>query len=1013
MRRRLLAIPMRWQLMVLVIVTMAPLLVGLSLLYLDISSSSYQNVINNTKSISQAFTTSQETLLDNTYTLLSTLADVAAQKDINQLHKILTQVHRRSPEYLNLFYVSADGVVRSSVLPAHQTYLGDRSYVKDAISNRSFTVGSYQVGRITKQPTINCGYPVLDYSGKVIGVVAASIGLSNLSEMFQRSNLPEGSHMVMSDRNGAVLASTDADTQVGLQETEYVRMILANRRSLADMVEEKSDHGVVYHHITPLFIRQSTVPYSYLRISIPRSSIMQTAHHRLQWLSGWLIPFLILPLVLSYIVGHRYISKRLDAVVQTARKLQSGDLSARSALEDDLGEIGMLSSVFNEMADSVQKWYQQHQLVEKQLRDSESRYRNLVEQLPAVTYVMAFSSHSAEVLFLNSHIVDITGYKASDFITNPTLLSSLVYSQDQPAYRASMNVVARREPVELTYRIITRYGDTRWVYEKSQLIESAQDDSIVIQGLLLDITDTQTMAAELHQSEARFKLLVQSMGEMVITLDSNYRVNGIYGSSADVPIGIAPAIGQNITDFLPDSIAELHIRYMRLSEQGLPQSFEWTINQHGFEWFLLSSVSSVIHEYNGHQGYVVVVKDVTEMRMAEAERRQLDMKMQQSQRLESLGLMAGGIAHDFNNLLTGVMGHTSLAMSCVPQDHPVYQELVHISTATQYASDLVKQMLAYSGHDSFQKRILDLNNAVRDMTQLLTVSIPKNVKINTELQSGVLAIESDPVQLQQVLMNIVINAGEAIGTAAGQITIRTGNRLIGEDELSNGYMNDGLSAGMYTVVQIIDTGCGMDAETLIRFYDPFFTTKFPGRGLGLAAVLGIMRSHSGGIHVVSRPGEGTTFTLIFPSVSEDVPVEVTAADGEDWQPEHQLHALIVDDEEGVRLVATAMLNRLGLTVETACDGQEGVNLVTASPSKYDLIVLDLTMPNMGGEEALEHIRQLCPDIPVVISSGYTEIEMELHSDERRFDAFLQKPYRLEQVKQVISQVMRARQTRHS
>ncbi|MHB1461254.1 MAG: PAS domain S-box protein [Armatimonadota bacterium] len=1009
MRRRLLAIPIRWQLMVLVIATMAPLLVGLTLLYLDSTTSSYQNVIHNTTGTSQAFTLEQETLLNNTYTLLSTLADVAGQKDTKQLHKILAQVNRRSPEYLNLFYVSADGIVQVSVLPDHHTYLGDRSYVKGAISNRSFTVGSYQVGRITKQPTINCGYPVLDSSGKVIGVVAASIGLSNLSEMFRRSSLPAGSHLVMSDRNGAVLASTDTDTQVGLQETEYIRMILSNRRNLKDMVEEKSDQGVIYHHITPLFIRQSTVPYSYLRISIPRSSIMQTAHQRSQWLSGWLIPFVILPLVLSYIVGHRYISRRLNEVVQAARKLQAGDLSARSALEDDLGEIGMLSSVFNEMAGSVQKWYQQHQWAEKQLRDSETRYRNLVEQLPAVTYVMAFSDSKTEILFLNSHIEDICGYLSTEFIIDPKLWPSLVHRDDQAAYHASMNAAARREAVEFTYRIITKSGETRWIYEKSQRIESPQDDYVVIQGLLLDITDTQTMAAELHQSEARFKLLVQSMGEMVITLDQDYRVSGLYGSSADVPIGIVPDIGQKLTDFLPCLVAELHLRYLQLSDQGLPQSFEWSINQHDFDWYLLSSVSSVIHESNGHQGYVIVVKDITEIRMAEQERRQIDNKMQQAQRLESLGLLAGGIAHDFNNLLTSVMGHTSLAMASMPDDHPAYLELGHVSTATQYASDLVKQMLAYSGHSSFQKKILNLNDAVRDMTQLLTVSIPKNVTICTELDPNTQAIEADPVQLQQVLMNLVINAGESIGTDAGQTTVRTLNRHIGIDELSHGYMNDGLAAGTYTVVQVTDTGCGMDCDTLTRIYDPFFTTKFTGRGLGMAAVLGIMRSHNGGINAVSCPGTGSTFTLIFPSLPLQVPV-IEKKPSYDWRSELGLCALVVDDEEGVRLVATAMLKRLGLTVETAGDGKEGVELVTANPQKYSLIIMDLTMPRMGGEEALDYIRQLRPDIPVIISSGFTEIEMELHSDERRFDAFLQKPYRLEQVKQVVSQVLLSSKT---
>lgn len=1004
MRRRLLAISIRWQLVVLVLVTMLPLLVGLLTVYLDATSNHYQTVINNTKSVSQTFELEQQTLLDNAYTLLSTLADVAAHEDQAKLKAILQKVQSRSPEYLNLFYVGQDGYMSVSVLPSNRTFLGDRQYVKDATSYRKFSVGSFQMGRVTGKPSINCGYPVIDSSGRVIGVMGVSIKLTKLADMERRLNLPAGAELVMSDRGGAVLASTVRNAKPGSPEPPFIKQLLSKSHMQSKVITEKTNKGPVYHYMTALRTRQNSRPYGYFRVTIAKAMMLETAHRRSIMLLVMLIPFMLLPLILSYVIGRRYISKRLDSVVEAAQQLQTGDLTARSALTDGLGEIGLLSNVFNDMASAIQKGYQQHQWAEKQMRESEARYRGLVEQLPAATYVLALSGREIEVMFLNAHITEISGYQASEHISNPYLWSNLVHPDDQEAYGRYMHEVGHGQTMEQTYRILDKSKSVRWIFEKSQRIDSPESEYDVIQGLILDITEMHMMAEELRTSDERFKLLVQSMRELVITLDIERRVSGVYGSSADVPIGIVPRVGQRLADLLPEPTAGLHQHYLILAEQGLPQSFEWSINQHDCEWYLLTSLSAVMHEEKGFQGFVIVVKDITEIKMAEIERRQLDNKIQQAQRLESLGLMAGGIAHDFNNLLTGVMGHTSLAMENVPQSSLLYRELVHIETATQYASELVKQMLAYSGHSTIQKSVLKLSSTIEDMTQLLMVSIPKDITITMNLDPDVLEIEADLVQIQQVLMNLIINAGEAMGDSTGHITIETFSRRFEEDELAQGYMNDELHAGDYTVLQITDTGCGMDTNTAEKLFDPFFTTKFTGRGLGMAAVLGILLSHSGGIKVNSSLGEGSCFTLIFPAMQRQAAVR-TKTDTQNWIPIQGLCALVVDDEEGVRVVASAILQRFGLTVEHAVDGLQGVEMVTANPDKYDLILMDLTMPRMGGEEALAKIKQVRPNLPVIISSGFTQTDIQLPLSHNRFDAFLQKPYRMEQVKQVVAQVL--------
>ena len=386
------------------------------------------------------------------------------------------------------------------------------------------------------------------------------------------------------------------------------------------------------------------------------------------------------------------------------------------------------------------------------------------------------------------------------------------------------------------------------------------------------------------------------------------------------------------------------------------------------------------------------------------ERHRIETKLVESAKLESLGVLAGGIAHDFNNLLTGILGNASLARLELPPASLGQPMINQIELAARRAADLCKQMLAYSGQGRFVIQRLDLNKLIEDTTHLLQISISKNCVLRFHLAPALPAISADATQLRQVIMNLVINASEAIGSRSGVLALGTGVARVDEEYLQ-GFRPDASPApGDYVFVEVSDNGCGMDAATLGKIFDPFFTTKFTGRGLGLAAVLGIVRGHKGGLKVYSEPGKGTTFKLFFPVATgkaQDSATPFPAATGYRGAGT----ALIADDEETVRTVAARMLERLGFNVVLAADGREAVQKFRAEPGRFTFVLLDLTMPHLDGEETFRQLRQIRPDVRVILTSGFNRQEAVTRFTGKGLAGFIQKPFELTNLTQVVRAVM--------
>jgi signal transduction histidine kinase len=397
-------------------------------------------------------------------------------------------------------------------------------------------------------------------------------------------------------------------------------------------------------------------------------------------------------------------------------------------------------------------------------------------------------------------------------------------------------------------------------------------------------------------------------------------------------------------------------------------------------------------------------REVAELRQGEAEGLRLEQQRLQVQKLESLGVLAGGIAHDFNNLLVAILGNADLALDEIPATSAARDSLQQIKKASLRAADLCRQMLAYSGKGRFVIERIHLDQLVSELVPALKSSIAQNATLNLKLDPSLPPMHGDASQIRQMLLNLVINASEAFGSSSGEIVISTGIMHCSREFLASSYLDEQQAEGWYVWLQVLDTGCGMDPAMLRRIFEPFYTTKFTGRGLGLSAVLGIVRGHKGALEVRSCPGQGTSFRVFFPVKKEDMPIRSADSEAdESWRGSGTV--LVVDDESGVRATAGRMLERLGFRVVSACDGREALQVYRQQGEQIGVILLDLTMPYLNGEETLLELRRLNPDVRVILSSGFSESDIASRFAGKGLAGFAQKPYTRQELQRQLRSVL--------
>lgn len=399
-----------------------------------------------------------------------------------------------------------------------------------------------------------------------------------------------------------------------------------------------------------------------------------------------------------------------------------------------------------------------------------------------------------------------------------------------------------------------------------------------------------------------------------------------------------------------------------------------------------------------------IVIDITQSKKDEEEKSKLQDRLIHTQKLESLGVLAGGIAHDFNNLLVGILGNVSLALSQIKKESPIMKLLQEIEDISIKASDISNQMLAYSGKGRFAVESSNLSQIVESMEYFLNISISKSVILKYHLTEYLPLVNVDVTQIRQIIMNLVINASEAIGKRSGVISITTGLMHADEHYLSSTYVEEELEVGNYVYLEVSDTGNGMDKETIGKIFDPFHTTKFSGRGLGLSIVMGIVRGHSGAIKVYSEIGNGTTFKFLLPCSDEMIEVKSQIHNAKD-ELDTSSTILVCDDEETVRLTIKRILESFGFTVIVASDGREGVSILRENVGIIKVVLMDMTMPHLNGVDTFREMKQINSDLDIILMSGYNEMDAINQFAGKGLAGFIQKPFTLNDLKSKISEFL--------
>jgi len=408
-------------------------------------------------------------------------------------------------------------------------------------------------------------------------------------------------------------------------------------------------------------------------------------------------------------------------------------------------------------------------------------------------------------------------------------------------------------------------------------------------------------------------------------------------------------------------------------------------------------------ELAGREGAVLVARDITERVRAEDERVTLEARMREQQKLESLGRLASGIAHDFNNLVSIVMAKTELALMDMSDTGDIQMKLQGIRAASEHAGELCKQMMAYAGKGKLVVEPFDLSAAVRDMVELLQISIPKTVALKYDLQAGLPLVTGDVVQNQQIAMNLMRNAAEALGKESGRISVTTGTMECSEDYLSGIYMGESLSPGPHVFLEVSDTGPGMDDETKARIFDPFFTTKSTGRGLGLATVIGIVRGHSGAMDVRAAPGEGSAFKILLPCADKEDGGMIGGPETGPWRGKGTI--LVIDEDKSVRSVAGRMLSQMGFSALVSSGGDRAIEQLREHAADVAVVLLDVTPSHSAADEVLASIRHLRKDVPVVLSSTYGDEDAFSDFALKGVSGFLHKPYDVSILREKLREIL--------
>jgi PAS domain S-box-containing protein len=644
---------------------------------------------------------------------------------------------------------------------------------------------------------------------------------------------------------------------------------------------------------------------------------------------------------------------------------------------------------------------------ENLLRASQQQLKGLMENSPNAIFV---KDPEGRYLSVNRRYAELHGRQREDFLGH----SDFDVFPPETAARMRMSdarVISTGQPVELEDTFAVAGNTHTSIVHKFPIIDE-EGRVHGLCGIATEISERKRAEAEIRENRRQLEAILGQLPGMAFRMVHDGEFTPVYISR-----GALGLTGHSARDFLekvvslheivhPDDRETARSAINNAVKKRRSYEIEYRIvDRTGRVKWVLDRGQGVYNE----DGRLLFIEglaiDITQRKDAESEKLIVERRLLEGQKLESIGVLAGGIAHDFNNLLTGIIGNANLAALELPKTSPAHQNLKHIENASLRAAELCQQMLAYAGKGRFVIQRLELGPLVESTVPLLRASISKRATLRFQLQPDLPPIMADSTQMRQIVMNLVINASEALGEQDGMISLSTSLVRPGPGFFEGSVLAPAETAGEFVQLEVADTGAGMTPETIAKIFDPFFTTKFAGRGLGLAAVQGIIRSHHGGLKVRSNPGRGSTFTLYLPSASP-APADPTPSRRTTATPwKQQGRALVIDDEDHVLKVTAGMLQSCGMQTELARDGYEGIDLFRAHPNEFDLVLLDMTMPRLSGEETLQLLREIRPDVRVLFMSGYNRREVVSSLGTTEEIGFIQKPFTLDSLREQIQAML--------
>lgn len=633
--------------------------------------------------------------------------------------------------------------------------------------------------------------------------------------------------------------------------------------------------------------------------------------------------------------------------------------------------------------------------------ENEARLRIIMDQIPAILWTTNCDNQYTSIVGagLNKFGIqphETTGQAISDFQTSQQTSGSMAAMHQR---------TLKGESVRFEQKIKNVILDTH-----IEPLRNSLDEIIGCLGLAIDVTRQKNITEQLNRQRILLQSIFHSVTDAMIVTDRNHKIVMCNESiQKHFRCTEADLLGRPIQEIIASG--ELSIdENLDTSDPDIQGSKPIDIQFLRADGTLFHGetiVTPLRRQDNQVTGYIKVIRDITDRLQMQVEKDQLQAQMLHAQKLESLGVLAGGIAHDFNNLLLTILGNTNLALLDLDEDSSVIQNVKNIEIAARYATKRCERLLAYSGRRNFASSTFDLNLIVQETVAILSTIISPHAHVELELSEEQLLIHGDMGQVEQVILNLLTNASEAIQTPSrvGKICIRTGFLELKEDDCASYYFCENITPGQYVFFEIEDNGVGMDEDCQRKMFDPFFTTKFTGRGLGLAGVSGIIRGHKGGLYVQSTVELGSCFRVIIPVST--VPIEEKSSENS----EHSLvasnvgYVLVIDDDKSVSNVVTNILNRFDYSVLVANSGSEGVEIFKQNRDLISVILLDMTMPGLNGIETLDLLKKNDLNIPVILTSGLSEIDITSQMQSSEFLSFLKKPYKPQKLVNEISKAL--------